>query len=224
MADNPWQPPEPVFFLLAPIVDLIARIVARIHVRGVQRIPRRGPALIVANHVSHLDPLVLFSLLHRRGRRSRFIAVSGLWDVPLVGWLLRKGRMIAVHRGAGAQPMVEAACRALRHDQTVVVYPEGTIVGPGVARRGRPGAGLLAIATDAPVIPVAMQGVDAWNGRIPRLRHDVNVWVGDPVDLSAWDGRQDREAGIEASGHLLDCIRALLPAGAEDPSTREGPA
>ena len=214
MADHPWDPPEPIYFLLAPIVDVIARIVARIHVQGLEHLPRRGPVLVVANHVSHLDPLVLFSLLHRRGRRARFVAVSGLWDVPLVGWLLRKGRMIEVRRGAGTAPMVEAACRALDADQAVVVYPEGTIVSQGVERRGRPGAGLLALAADAPVVPVAMHGVDVWTGRLPRLRHDVRVRVGAPVDFSTWDGRRDREAGLAASAHVLDRIRELMPGDA----------
>lgn len=204
-----WRGREPGYAILHPIVDAIARLLTRIEVRGLEHLPRHGPVVLVANHVSHLDPLVLLSVCRRRGRRPRFLAVSGLWEVPVVGWLLRIGRMIEVQRGGGVEPMVRAACAALRAEQCVALYPEGTIVPPGEQRPARPGAGLLALRADAPVVPVAMHGVQRWHGRIPRLRQHVEVVVGPPIDVTPWRGREDRSTQLAVADHLLRHIHGL---------------
>lgn len=204
-----WQGREFAYPILRPLIDLIARIVARMEFRGLEHIPRQGPAVIMANHVSHLDPLVLVSMAFRRRRRLRFLAVSGLWSVRLVGWLLRKGRMIKVHRGAGAERMVAEACAALDAGQVILVYPEGTIVPPGESRPARRGTGLLALRASAPVVPVAVTGLDHWTGGIPRLRQRVRVAIGAPVDLSPWRDHADRDSQQAAATHILERIQEL---------------
>jgi 1-acyl-sn-glycerol-3-phosphate acyltransferase len=205
-----WERREPLYPVLAPLIELIARVVLDLRVVGGDRLPRRGPVLLVANHVSWLDPPALFVVAHRLGRRLRFVALSTLFDVPVVGWLLRRGRMIAVARGAGAGAMVKEASRALTAGQALLVYPEGTIPHPGSPVGGRPGAGLLALTIDAPVIPMASAGLERGPKRW-RARRPVAVVVGDPVDLAPWRGRVDRRARLEASAALMDAVQALLP-------------
>lgn len=196
--------------MLVRIVDPIARLIARMEVRGLEHLPREGPAVLMANHPSHLDPLVIVSVAHRRRRRVRFLAVSGLWSVRLVGWLLRVGRMIEVQRGGGVERMVAAASAALDAGQCVAIYPEGTIVPPGESGPARPGAGLLALTTDAPVLPLSIVGIEHWNGGLPRLRQRIEVRIGPPVDLSPWqDGEPDRSTMLAAAEHVLDRIREL---------------
>lgn len=213
-----WDKPEPLYMLLAPAIGLIARVVLDLRVVGGSRLPRAGPVLLVANHVSWLDPPALFVVAHRLGRRLRFVALSTLFDVPVVGWLLRRGRMIAVARGAGPGAMVKEASRALSAGQALLVYPEGTIPHPGSPVGGRPGAGLLALTIDAPVIPLASAGLERGTGWW-RARRRAAVVFGDPVDLAQWRGRVDRRARLEASAALMDAVRALLPV-AEDALSR----
>ena len=210
-----WQRPEPLYPILAPVIDLFARVVLDLRVVGGDRLPRRGAVLLVANHVSWLDPPALFVVAHRLGRRLRFVALSTLFDVPVVGWLLRRGRMIAVARGSGTDAMVREASRALAAGQALLVYPEGTIPRPGSPVGGRPGAGLLALTIDAPVIPLASAGLERGR-RWWRLRRPAVVVVGDPVDLTRWRGSVDRPAQLEASSALLDAVRALLPVAEKD--------
>ena len=210
-----WQRPEPLYPILAPVIDLFARVVLDLRVVGGDRLPRRGAVLLVANHVSWLDPPALFVVAHRLGRRLRFVALSTLFDVPVVGWLLRRGRMIAVARGSGTDAMVREASRALAAGQALLVYPEGTIPRPGSPVGGRPGAGLLALTIDAPVIPLASAGLERGR-RWWRLRRPAVVVVGDPVDLTRWRGSVDRRAQLEASAALLDAVRALLPVAEKD--------
>jgi 1-acyl-sn-glycerol-3-phosphate acyltransferase len=129
--------------------------------RRPERIPERGGALLAANHVSFLDPVVLAVALYDCGlRKVRFVALADLFDHPLVGWVLHGTRMIPVARGRGVERMAEEACAALEAGQAVLVYPEGTIVPPGQTRPARPGTGLVALRTSVPVLPIASHGVE----------------------------------------------------------------
>lgn len=205
-----WTRPEVAYPVLGPVAAAVARVLFSIQVRGLDRLPRDGPALVAANHVSHLDPLVLFSVLHRRGRRPRFIALEDLWAVPVVGWLLDHGRMIPVRRGSGAAPMVASACAALAAGEVVVIYPEGTLAPPGPGQPPpRAGAGSLALQAHCPVIPIAMRDVPPYRGGLPRPRQPVEVRVGHPVELDAVASLPDREARRAAAHAVLDAVRDL---------------
>jgi 1-acyl-sn-glycerol-3-phosphate acyltransferase len=204
-----WRRPEPLRHLVAPAIDLIARLTLDLRIVHPERLPRTGGLLIVANHVSFLDPPALYVVGHRLGRRIRFVALSDLMNVPGLGWLLRRGRTITVTRGAGAQGLLEQGRAALRADQSVVIYPEGTIPAPDAPANGRPGAGLLALCGEAPVVPMASSGLERWRPHKVRLRRPAVVVIGEPLDLSKWRGRDDRRAAIEASTALLEAIRSL---------------
>ena len=208
-----WRGREPVYAALQPVVNGIARLLFRISIRGFEHLPTDGSALVVANHVSHLDPIVLFSVLTRAGRRPRFLALADLWEITGLGWLLRKGHMIPVHRGEGPEAsahMVSAARAAMDAGQLVVVYPEGRLPRPGQPQRPREGAGRLMLAVDVPVVPVAMAGVPPWTGGLPRLRQPVDVVVGAPLDLTDLrSGQVDRQRARAASSRGLAAFERL---------------
>lgn len=213
-----WDRPEPAFRLVVPLIVAAMRLVFRIRVVGAEHLPRWGPALVVANHVSLLDPPVVLTPLYRAGRRPRFLAVSELWGIPVLGWLLRHGRMIPVERGQGPDRMVRQACAALDAGQVVVMYPEGHVapagLAPGCTQPGKPGAGILALRTSAPVVPVAILGLRRRN---PRWWHppprDITIVVGRPVNLSGLRGRLDQESALQASEAMLAEIRGLMGRG-----------
>lgn len=211
-----WRGPEPWFDRIALAVRLVVWLLTDVHVLHPERLPRTGPAVLAANHVSKLDPLVLGVVVYRLRGRVRFIVVEGLLNVPIVGRLLRATRMIPVQRGAGSAQMAAEAAGALSAGQAVVIYPEGTIPRPDETLGGRPGAGLLALeaaARGVPVVPIASWGLDhRGRGVVPRiLRRRATVVIGEPVDLSAWAGRRDRDAQLEVSAVVLGAVRALLP-------------
>ena len=203
-----WRRPEPLRRVVAPAIDLVARLVLDLRIVHPERLPLTGGVLVAANHVSFLDPPALYVVGHRLGRRIRFVALSDLMSVPGLGWLLRRGRTITVTRGAGAQSLLEQGRAALRAGQSIVIYPEGTIPAPGELATGRPGAGLLALCGEAPVIPVASSGLERWRPKW-MLRRPAVVVVGEPLDLSRWHGREDRRATLEASTALLEAVRSL---------------
>jgi 1-acyl-sn-glycerol-3-phosphate acyltransferase len=199
--------------LLYPLVlcalDVAARLLFRLEVRGIAYVPTEGSVLIIANHVSYLDPCVLAAVAGRSGRRLRFLALADLFSKPGLGWVLRKGRMIPVERGRGADQMIARACAALDAGEAVLVYPEGTIPSPGEIVGAKRGAGLLALRSAAPVIPVATSGLERRRGRLPPLRRRVVVAWGRPLDLDAFRRAPDRDAQRAAAEDMLAAVRSL---------------
>lgn len=202
-----WGRPEPLYPLVLPVIDLLVRALFRVEVHGADNLPRRGPLLLAANHVSYLDPGVLATVGYRAGRRIRFLALSDLFAKPGLGWLLRAGRMIPVHRGRGAEPMLRDARAALEAGEAVLIYPEGTIPAPGVTVEAQGGAGLLALGSSAPVVPVGSWGLERGRSRMPPVRRRAVVVFGEPLDLAHLRVGPERAAGREAASALLEAVR-----------------
>src|SRR5918992_4493521 len=194
-----WGRPELLYPLVLPVIDLVVRALFRVEVHGIAHLPRRGPVVLAANHVSYLDPCVLACVSYRAGRRIRFLALSDLFSKPGLGRLLRAGRMIPVHRGQGAEPMLQDARAALAAGEAVLVYPEGTIPAPGQRVEAQRGAGLLALATSAPVVPVGSWGLERRGRKRPPLRRRAAVVFGAPLDLSRPGDQASRRAQQEAA-------------------------
>jgi len=159
------------------------------------RLPRSGPVIIAANHVSHADPLLLAKFILDSGRAPRFLAKDSLFRGRVLGRALRGMGHIAVERSSiDAQQSLGPAIAALRAGRVVVMYPEGTVTRDpqGWPMAARLGTARLAIACpEVPVIPIAQWGVqesiDFYRKRVklwPRPRH--RIAVGQPVDLSAF--------------------------------------
>jgi 1-acyl-sn-glycerol-3-phosphate acyltransferase len=169
----------------------------RLSLRGGEHLPRTGGALLAINHVSFADPIfdVAFAVSH--GRMPRFLAKAELWDVPVVRSVLAGGGHIPVYRAsARAADAYKEAIAAIERGEIVAFYPEGTYTADpdGWPMKAKNGIGRIALATGAPVIPVAnwgTQDVLPPDRGLPRLlpRRRVTVVAGPPVDLSRWLGR-----------------------------------
>jgi 1-acyl-sn-glycerol-3-phosphate acyltransferase len=122
-------------------------------------LPKHGPALVVANHVSGLDPLLLIASAHRP---LRFIIAREQYERFGLRWLLRAVGCIPVERGGSPHRALAAARRALQHGEVVALFPQGRIhldhEGPA---RLKPGIRHLAEISGAPVYPVRIDGVRA---------------------------------------------------------------
>jgi 1-acyl-sn-glycerol-3-phosphate acyltransferase len=164
--------------------------------RNIERIPETGPAIVVMNHVSVIDPVIMAAFIWDTGRVPRFMIKSTLFTKPLVGWVFRTAQQIPVDRGSSAaRAAVDAAHDALRQGEVVVIYPEGTTTKDpeGWPMQARTGIARMALDNPGvPVIPVGQWGtVPRAAGRKrpaalrrPRLgRRPVSASVGKPVPL-----------------------------------------
>ena len=201
--------------ILRPLLVLVTRR----DWRGTQNLPLTGGLVVVANHTSHLDPLTLAHYLHDNGRLPRFLAKAAVFDVPFVGRVVRGAEQIPVYRESqDASRAYEAAVAAVRRGECVVVYPEATLTrDPGLwPMRGKTGAARIALATGAPVVPVAQWGVQDILAPYatrphPVPRHTVHVLAAPPVDLSGLaDGEPTAEVLAEATDRIMSALTAAV--------------
>ena len=128
-----------------------------------EKVPAEGGCILVANHVSHLDPLTFAHFVYDYGRLPRFLAKSEVFDVPVVGTIIRSAGQIPVYRlTSDASQAFRAAVAAVDEGECVAVYPEGTISrDPGLwPMTGKTGAARIALSTGAPVVPIAQWGAN----------------------------------------------------------------
>ena len=136
-------------------------LAGRSRFEGLEHIPARGGALVVANHLSHLDPVFSGLIVHRARRVPRFLAKHSLWSVPVLGQALRGTGQIPVYRdSADAQRSLREGTRALADGKVVVIYPEGTITRDPDQwpMHSRTGVARLALTSDVPVLPMVHWG------------------------------------------------------------------
>ncbi len=212
---------------VAGVVGPLSRVLLPCRCEGLENVPRKGAAILASNHESAIDPVVLVAAVRRT---VHFLGKKEFFGNPVTSALFTNflGPHFPVDRfqpGSNAQALEDAAA-ALRAGLAVGVYPEGTRGGESgsVVGRGNTGVARLALATGAPVIPIALRGADAvfgnegglfkrWNPRATCLQR-----FGEPVDLSAWAERaDDPEAWREATDAIMTRI-AQLRGESYDPS------
>ncbi|MFT4297116.1 MAG: lysophospholipid acyltransferase family protein [Micropruina sp.] len=213
-------PVEPLFRQLAQLVGPVLRVVTKQDWRGGEKLPRTGPVIVVANHISNFDPVALGHFLIWHGRWPRTLAKSELWHLPVIGWLARSlGQIPVERRTVRARESLAAAADALARGECVVIYPEGTITADpdGWPMTGHPGAARLALQTGVSVVPIGQWGAHTvMPGRrasVPRLlpRATMQVLVGDPVDLSDLaEASESPTAAAEGSLRIMDAVSGLV--------------
>ncbi|MBA2609840.1 MAG: HAD-IB family hydrolase [Actinobacteria bacterium] len=197
---------------------------ARFDIGGVERIPKDGPAIVVANHRSYFDTVALGLTVLKAGRSPRFLGKKEVFDAPVVGQLATALGGIRVDRGTGSAEPLKKAAEAIEGGEIVALMPQGTIP-RGAAffdpvLKGRYGAARLAAMTGAPVIPIGLWGTEkVWprSERVPRVWNilrppHITVRVGKPVALD----RTDEDADTEA---IMRALMNLLPAEARKQRT-----
>ena len=155
------------------------------------KIPATGGCIVVANHISHLDPLLTAYFVYDHGRIPRYLAKAGLFRSRFVGTVLTSANQIPVERlSREAIGAYDAAVKAVNDGECVVVYPEGTLTrDPDLwPMAGKSGAARIALATGVPVIPVGHWGVQDIlypYASKPHLfpRKHVTMKAGDPVPI-----------------------------------------
>jgi 1-acyl-sn-glycerol-3-phosphate acyltransferase len=186
---------------------------------GQEHIPRTGGVIIAPNHLSYADWAAVALFTYQAGRYPIFLIKSPVFDVKIIGPFLRACDQIPVHRGqTDAALVLKGAEQGLRDGQCLIVYPEGTAtrdpaLWPMVAKTG---VARLALATGAPVIPVAHWGAQVilpYGSKQPHLvpRHLVKMLAGPPVDLSAYqDQPLNRDVLRAATAAVMADITGLL--------------
>lgn len=178
-------------------------------VTGAEHVPGSGPAILASNHLSVLDSTFLPLVLPRQ---VRFVAKAEYFTGnPITAAWMRATGQISIDRQSptAAQDMLEAAARVLKDGELFGIYPEGTRSPDGRLYRGKVGVAWLALATGAPVVPVAMSGTDRVlpiGASVPALGR-VGVRIGGPLTFTgSQNSARDRR---RVTDEIMAAIREL---------------
>lgn len=215
-----------LYAAIVTVVDALLGLLTRRTHRGLEHIPRTGPAVVVSNHLSITDPLVLASALRRAGRRATFLSMAEAFRWPVVGTMLRRtGQIPVVRGGASAAEAMAPALKALQDGYLVALYPEGRITTEPDYRpvpQARTGAVRLALTASCPIVPVAQWGAHRLldrehsssltrrlrflgrlrPGRVPR-RPTVQVVVGQAIGVAELRAAAGPDGDLRAATDLV---------------------
>ncbi len=200
---------------LWPVIMLGSRPVWR----GQAHIPRTGPVLLAANHLSYVDPVTITAYVLAAGRIPRYLAKADLWRNPLGRRVMTDGGHMAVDRGeGGGTGGYREALRAMQNGECIVVFPEGTFTDhpDGWPMAAQVGVARMALRTGTPVVPVAHWGGERFlppGSRRPRLfsRIPIHIVAGPPVDLDDLrGGRLTAEVLQTATKRIMAAVTAQL--------------
>jgi 1-acyl-sn-glycerol-3-phosphate acyltransferase len=194
-----------MYTIVETILRPIFMFVYRVRITGREHVPETGPCVLAANHVSVLDGFFLGIAVTRQ---VRFMAKMELHRVPIVKQILEGAGAFPVERGADAGRAVAAAVKLLEQGAVVGVFPEGTSL-PDKKRGYKRGAARLALATGAPLVPVALIGTHltlepgTHRIRLPRVR----IVIGEPLRVEREEPTE--RAATELTARLQKAIESL---------------
>jgi 1-acyl-sn-glycerol-3-phosphate acyltransferase len=202
---------EPIYGFCHYLIQLFYQVCFRGDTAGLENIPARGGYIVAANHVSHLDPPIVG--LHLPHQVS-FFARKTLWKPGFPSWWLDAVGTIPVDRDGGADlGAMKRVLATLRSGKSIILFPEGTRSPDGRLRPAKPGIGMIACKSGAPVVPARIFGSFDAFGRGGRLRLGVPVSVtyGPALPPAAYDPGEGRDRYARAAERIMNSIARLEP-------------
>jgi len=158
--------------------------------------------MVVCNHISFLDPLILLSLLPR----TITIVRPDFFRVPVFGWLLRGAGFLGPDLFAEGQPWVERVARHLRTGGNLLIFPEGTRSRDGSLAAFKKGAFYLARILEAPVLVLCVRGT---NHLFAPGRLTFDTEANEPVEVRRLAAISAPDAGAQTTHELAQRVRGL---------------
>ena len=185
----------------------------RLAVEGRENIPAEGPVLVVCNHISQADPVVVG--VAAVPRKSYYFAKAELFRVPFLrGYIYRMGAF-PVERGGADRRALRLSREVLSRGDMLLMFPEGSRFTDGRLRPGLSGAGSLALDPGVTVIPAAIWGTH-------RFGRKGRVVFGPPLDLSDVDGASRAARSRQAVDRMMAAIAGMSPAAGGPATTPPG--
>ncbi len=179
--------PEPFYRVGAKV---LAHCMYRLRPSGLEHIPETGPVLLIANHVSYIDGLVLHTVCKRP---VRFVIDEGIYNVPAVKYWMEYCRGIPINTTrAGVTRALDEVSQALKDGDVVCIFPEGRLSYTGKMARFRLGLEWILQRDPVPVVPIALKGIwgsmfsrahagKKWRWFPKKFRRKIHILCGQPI-------------------------------------------
>jgi 1-acyl-sn-glycerol-3-phosphate acyltransferase len=192
------------------VLNLILRLMCRIDNEQLKRVPGKGPLIMVVNHINIIDvPLLLVYLYPRYV--TALVKIEA-WDNPFFRILLNMWEAVPVRRGETDLTAMRQSVQTIKKGWILGVSPEGTRSGDGSLLPARAGMVLLALQTDAPLIPVGYYGHENLWANLRRLRRsDFHFVVGRPFHLDPHGEKVTHLVRQQMLDEIMYQLAALLP-------------
>lgn len=190
------------YYLARCICRVVLALVKRWEVRGAANLPAEGGLVLVANHTSYWDPVVVGCAINRR---VNFMGKAELFENPVLNPIIRALGTFPIRRGGTDRTAIRTALALLEKGQIVGVFPEGARSQNGELQKPHLGAAMLALKVGVPMLPVA---IHIGKGHFGKITINIGRPIIYPVDARA--SRVDLE---KASDLIMAQIAVLLKAG-----------
>lgn len=188
------------------LLFILFKIFFRFKIINIEKVPEKGGVIVVSNHVSHLDPLVIGAAI--RKRQSTFMAKRGLFKIPLVGAFV-KTFSFPVDRDTPQPSTIKEAVRRLKKGELIVMFPEGGRSKDGSLLDAKRGTGLIAALSGAKVIPAYIDGTDTAlpaGAKFIRLS-SIGIIFGDSIETKNRESGKDFQERI--GNDIMEAVRSL---------------
>jgi 1-acyl-sn-glycerol-3-phosphate acyltransferase len=201
-------------YIVRRTINFLARtltdIVCKIETQGLDRIPLKGPILVIVNHVNYLELPILYPRV-RTDMGTGYSKVEN-WDNPFLSLVFNNWNLIPLERGEADVTAMRKGLQALSEDKILFITPEGTRSRHGRMQKAKPGVVLMAIRSGAPVWPIACYGGERFTENIKHWRRtDYHVVVGDPFTVDGNGARVTAPVRQKIVDEMMYQIAALMP-------------
>ena len=196
--------------ILRTLIRLALKLLSRVTVSGLERLPHSGGYILAVNHLSRVDPPLVFSLIERDHVTA--LVAEKYKKRPFFRWIIRLVDGIWINRGEADLHALRQARDYLRGGGVLGIAPEGTRSHTGALMRAKTGVAYLADKGGVPVVPVAISGSDGAVWQLLRLRRPaIQIKFGTPLIFPPIQ-RYEREAALQRNTDEVMCqIAAMLP-------------
>jgi len=192
------------------VVKGITRLICRVDDEQLVKVPKRGPLILVCNHINFIEVPLVFT--HLQPRPVTGYAKAESWDNPALGWLFDLWEGIPIRRGEADTAALRQGLQILAEDKILSITPEGTRSGDGRLRRGHPGVVMLAMRSGAPLLPVVYYGHEDYMQNLKRLhRSEFHIVVGRPFKLESPGATAKSANRQQMVDEIMYQLASLLP-------------
>ncbi|MDR1259822.1 MAG: 1-acyl-sn-glycerol-3-phosphate acyltransferase [Endomicrobium sp.] len=162
-----------LFLLGRQIFRLIFKLLYRLHIEGIENIPKSGGAIIAPNHVSFFDPPLTGSAMKRP---IYFMTKEELFNIPIFGWIIKKTNAFPIKRNTYDITAMKKTFSLLKNGHLLLIFPEGTRTKNTKIKKAKTGIGMIACNAQVPLIPVKIN-----NTNVMSKFKKITIKYGKPI-------------------------------------------